>query len=219
MKFIAKGPEPELLLAFKRGESSNWVPSFAALSDQTETKRELKEALLSEQGFLCCYCCGVIDAATSHFEHFWCQVDFPEMDLDYPNLLASCTVEGKDRHCGAKKANAMLEVSPIEFGCEERFVFDLQGGISATSEDSGAEGAIRILGLGNRLLRESRRQAISAFTEGIDELSQEDLERLVEGLCERDSQGRYTAYQPSVVQVLVREFLRSPRKPIHSMST
>jgi uncharacterized protein (TIGR02646 family) len=203
VKHIAKGSEPEFLLEFKRGESPDWQPSYAALGDDVRVRNELKAALLAEQGWLCCYCCQRIEAVTSHFEHLLPQEGNPQLDLEYSNLLASCSSEGPHRHCGARKGNRKIEITPLQPDCEEHFNFDLLGAVAANPTSlSRAEKTIEILGLNQPLLRESRRQAIVGFTENIDQLSNSEIGKLIRHLNRRDTDGKFEPYQPAIVQAL-----------------
>lgn len=40
-------------------------------ADGALRRKRLKEELLKEQGYLCCYCMARIQPETSHIEHFW----------------------------------------------------------------------------------------------------------------------------------------------------
>ena len=47
-----------------------------------------------------------ISLDSSHIEHFWPKTFFPQIDLDYNNMFASCNgdgIIGIDGHCGHKK--------------------------------------------------------------------------------------------------------------------
>lgn len=198
MKRIQKRAEPSALTEFRVGQSPDWKASFSALDAATKTA--LKSALLDEQGHVCCYCCGRIDEKASHIEHYLSQDSYPDLDLDYGNLLASCNSQGRDRHCGARKGNQRIEVSPLEDDCEIQFRFGLDGGIAGAASE--ARIAIERLGLDTRLLKENRRQAIGVFTEEIDQLPSRSIQALAEGLRKRDSSGKYEAYLPAILQAL-----------------
>lgn len=203
MKHIAKGSEPEFFLEFKQGESPDWQPSYAALCDDVRVRKELKEALIAEQGWLCCYCCRRIEAVTSHFEHLSSQDENPQLDLEYSNLLASCDSEGPHRHCGARKSNRRIEITPLQPDCEKYFSFDLLGSVAANPPSSSrAEATIELLGLNQPLLRESRRQSIVGFTDNIDQLSNIEIETLMRNLEQRDFNGKFEPFQPAILQAL-----------------
>ena len=55
-------------------------------------KDELRRALVTEQRGLCCYCMGRIRAerTSMKIEHWRSQARYPDQQLNYRNLLASC---------------------------------------------------------------------------------------------------------------------------------
>lgn len=87
-------------------ENEDWKPSWDGL--RAPEKSELHEALLREQDFICCYCGMRINRETSHIEHLKPRTTYPELALEYSNLLASCQGESEEPppepvHCGHKK--------------------------------------------------------------------------------------------------------------------
>ncbi|MEB3174076.1 MAG: retron system putative HNH endonuclease, partial [Cyanobacteriota bacterium] len=98
MKYIQKQAEPLELIQFKNQINDNWKPNYADLY-----KPPIKQALMQEQGFICCYCEQRLDPEDCHIEHFQPQSD-PSVDpLDFSNMLCSCQNQmqkGEPRHCG-----------------------------------------------------------------------------------------------------------------------
>jgi len=114
MKHIRKKNEPETLRVYREttdGASYDGLPG--------DTKRELKLALLEEQGFLCAYCMkplapksknvegdvlsGVFDKEIT-IEHIYpralCQTQMQHRQLDYKNLVAVCDGNSEGEfHC------------------------------------------------------------------------------------------------------------------------
>jgi uncharacterized protein (TIGR02646 family) len=88
MKFIRKQEEPANFTTWKQQASAEWQPNWDNF--QKPEKVEVHEALLTEQGHICCYCGQRIARAESHIEHFRPRTSFPELTLNYNNLLASC---------------------------------------------------------------------------------------------------------------------------------
>ena len=91
MKQIFKNKEPNSLIEH-RAKGGN----FNDLK-----KDELRECLLNEQGYICCYCMKRIpqklkpEEIEKHtpdckIEHFKCQSGNPDLTLNYQNLLISC---------------------------------------------------------------------------------------------------------------------------------
>ena len=52
MKQIIKQKEPQAFSEWKAQANENWEPSYAELSGSI--KQEVKQALMAEQGYICC---------------------------------------------------------------------------------------------------------------------------------------------------------------------
>ena len=91
MKKIVKNREPNSLTRHRsqRGNFDN-LP--------TNDKNELRDSLLREQGYICCYCMKRIpekndlnlDEHGCKIEHFKCQNKNSNLELVYSNLMISC---------------------------------------------------------------------------------------------------------------------------------
>jgi len=192
MKYIEKVPEPEALAQWKALSCDDWKPTYDSMG--SPLKNSVKEALMKEQGFLCCYCERRLIFEDSHIEHLRPQSDNTVDPLDYSNLLCSCQNrlnKGEPRHCGNLKENwfdAELLISPLESDCENRFTFTADGGIrSALPGDSAACASIKKLGLGIPKLNDLRKKAVEPF---IDEtLDEQELKMFITGYLEKDPQG------------------------------
>lgn len=172
MKYIVKQSEPAGFTAWKIQKNANWQPEYSNMP--TDIKQQLKNALLDEQGWICCYCEQEITPDDSHIEHFRPQSDPNCNPLDYSNLLGSCQKQrrkGEPLHCGNLKADWFdrnLLVSPLDPSCESRFVFLFNGEIQAKDiNDQAAEETIQRLGLNIPKLIEKRKKVIEVF---LDEL-------------------------------------------------
>ena len=103
MRAIAKGPEPRSLAEHRaRGETYN----------NYRNRDELRNALADEQRGLCCYCMGRIRPSRDaiKIEHWQCQANFPEVQLNYRNLLGTCL--GGKRNGGAFSTATLGRVMP-----------------------------------------------------------------------------------------------------------
>lgn len=154
MKHIVKNPEPSGLGAFKAKANPDWQPSFDAMSGTL--KRTLHDALVNEQGWICCYCNQRIDRSSSHIEHLRPGSRFPADDLTYENLLASCPRDdqpGEPLHCGKLKGDwfdASRLISPLQPDCETRFRFTADGEVRPADGDPAAQETVQRLGLNLR---------------------------------------------------------------------
>ena len=162
MKQINKLNEPNSLVEHRAKEHSNFdnIP--------LKIKEQLKENLLSEQGFICCYCMKRIpenNPPNLKVEHFSCQADNHHLQLTYSNLFASCTGnEGQTKikqTCDSKKANSVLTINPIYNppNCETLFKFNSEGEISSLIENADINRQINeVLNLNMQTLKDNRRE-------------------------------------------------------------
>lgn len=205
MRHIVKGEEPSDLTCWKQ----QWlaVKGEPYIFDYFvgQARQKTKEALLQEQGFLCCYCMARIDMNTSHFEHFIPQTKQPDMPhdiiMDYHNLFLSCNGESGDgRHCGHRKDNTVLppELSPEAPGIESHFSYSLDGYI--VGKDSYGELAISTLKLNNYHLRQHRSMAIQTILAQI--IGPEDPVNLIAMLDQRDPGGAFLPFCNAVIWAL-----------------
>ena len=103
MKFILKESEP---IAWKNFRNTEGV-EFRAI-------KELKNALLNEQGHLCCYCMSRIYFESMKAEH-WSPRSNIQLVFDYNNLLAACTGNFcTGNHCDTLKADIVISIKPTD---------------------------------------------------------------------------------------------------------
>ena len=163
MRHYSKRAAPASFVTWKDKANADWQPSYGSL--QNPEKRVLQQALLDEQGQLCCYCGRSITLADSHIEHFRSQEQREDLALDFENLLASCireTEPGAPLHCGHAKGHdfdEVLHVSPLDPTCEGRFGYLLTGAI--VSKDAGASYMTALLKLDIEFLRNRRGEALA----------------------------------------------------------
>jgi len=201
MKYIVKQGEPVAFSDWKALANDDWQPTYNDLSGVE--KRDVKAALMAEQGHICCYCERRLIDSDSHIEHFQPQSD-PAFDpLDFDNLLCSCQNQikkGEPRHCGNLKDDwfdSVLLVSPFDPGCEERFAHTGDGLIKPASEhDQGAAETIKKLGLDLPKLNALREKAIEPFLD--DQMSEDDMRAFVSGYLKKDAQGRYGEFWTTI---------------------
>ncbi len=152
MKHIIKQEEPEDFTKWKALKNDEWSPTYSKLSG--DIKSIVKTALMTEQGYLCCYCERRLTDNDAHVEHFRPQHNKSFDSLDFSNMLCSCQNQlkkGEPRHCGNLKDDWFDEellISPLDPECESRFAFTGDGYISsAQSTDSATTETIVRLGL------------------------------------------------------------------------
>lgn len=143
MKHIVKQVEPQSIIDWKNLVNDDWQPSWDNLMNPE--KKYLKESLVEEQGYICCYCQQRIDSSTkTEIEHITTREECTRLGnealkIEYTNLIASC--EGNQppsrhsqieeyRHCNNFRSNKDLPISPLHGNCESNFLYDFTGNVS-----------------------------------------------------------------------------------------
>lgn len=219
MKYIKKGEEPESFTDWKQLENEDWKPTWRILSKPQKT--DVHEALLREQGYICCYCGMRIKKESSHIEHLKPRKSYPDLALDYTNLIASCPGEGEEKetesllllseHCGHKKLDWYdpdLMVSPLELDCADYFSYTAFGEIRATKDPvmrPAAQETIQRLGLNNSTLETSRRKQIQILLPLLEGLTKAEVQQLAHGYEQMDAEGKYVRFCGAIIAYLLKE--------------
>ena len=186
MRRVIKNGEPGSIRAWKDLENEDWSASYGVL--QNPQKADLHIALIREQQGLCCYCGREIVQNDSHIEHFRPQHRYPDLDLNYSNLFASCiriTMQGIPSHCGHAKDNWFDEaavISPLDVDCEERFNYLADGVVVPTAgNDISAETMIERLALNIPYLKNRREATIAGMFDDdfIETATDDELQELM----------------------------------------
>lgn len=192
MKHINKNTEPIEFTEWKKQANEDWQPTFENLSGNE--KKAVYKSLKKEQGYICCYCERELLNNDFHIEHFKPKDKnkFPELELEYSNLLCSCQnnlKKGDPRHCGNLKENWFNEellISPLELTCESKFKYTFDGHIKANiKDDIKAKTTIEKLGLDIGKLVDMREKAIEPFLD--ETLSEDDLEKFTKSFLTKEN--------------------------------
>jgi uncharacterized protein (TIGR02646 family) len=163
MKQIIKISEPHSLIEYRAKQYS----TFDSLPQNT--KQELRESLLNEQGYICGYCMKRIPEKNGmKIEHYKCKSQRPELQLMYFNLLGTCLGnEGKPQQlqtCDTRKGNdTTLSIDPLNAqNCALLFKYNANGEISSITDDVEINRQLNdILNLNMQTLKENRKQVYS----------------------------------------------------------
>lgn len=201
MKHVSKGsPAPEFE-TWKVSDDPNWAPCYGDL--QNPQKRTLHESLLSEQGWVCCYCGRQIDLHDSHIEHFRPQERYASLALSYENLHASCireTQPGMPLHCGHAKGagfDEALQISPLNAHYESRFTYTLDGSIiPSEATDAQAAYMVELLQLDIAFLRNRREAEVHSVFDPtfLETVTMQELEKLRDSYRARGAQGKAQSF-------------------------
>jgi uncharacterized protein (TIGR02646 family) len=226
MKYIQKGHEPAKFSDWKAQANENWQPTWDTL--RGSEKSDVHQALLQEQGYICCYCGMRINLTTSHIEHFKPRKHFPDLALDYNNFLSSCPGEGQDnaegalqkpglnqpespilgKHCGHQKSSwydPALTVSPQDPNCADHFRYTGLGEILPVADplsNAAAQETIKQLRLDHPKLEASRRSALQGIVSALDDLSNVELQKLANAYEKPDPEGKYVRFYGAVSYLL-----------------
>lgn len=130
MKWIEKkiSNEPKSLRLHRQKPFCNY--------ENYSEKDELRETLLQEQGYICCYCMSRIQAPNFEkmkIEHWKPQHKFKEDQLNYSNLLASCRgnewSDLKNFHCDMHKGEYYITLNPMDKNMVEKITYGRLGNI------------------------------------------------------------------------------------------
>ena len=212
MKYIQKGKEPQIFSDWKAIQKP--VGNYHYKHFLNPERKAVHISLLSEQGYICCYCCNKVDQSNSHIEHLDPQSKTDaELSVEYTNMLASC---GRDtnkpeyrwsEYCGNKKGDLAIGVSPLQANCEEFFDYSSTGEILPTANNlahqKDAQTTINVLGLNHYDLTQGRIQALEAL-QGI--ITQEEAELLAQVCQQMNVQGRYQPFCNAVLYFLKNYF-------------
>ena len=196
MKCVKKGPPPAIFDEWKAKANADWVPTYKGL--QKPEKPALHMALLSEQGWVCCYCGREVSVLDSHIEHFRPQTVYEDLALNYENLFASCireTAPGMPLHCGHAKGDDFDEeryISPLDPTCEWRFLYTLLGEVSpADLADERAAYMVDLVQLDIQFLRNRREEALQRTFDAdfLASVTDDELRKLQDAFQRRDDAG------------------------------
>lgn len=170
MKYIAKGASPQEFEDWKGLQNEDWIPTWNNF--RNPEKSIVRESLLNEQGYICCYCGGRIrNNHTTEIEHLKPRSICTEHEkLNYGNLLASCN-GGRLRNkasvelsCNARRGDNILNINPLESNCEERFLYTASGEIIPKVEgDREVSEAIDTLGLNIQRIKNRRKAVLKSY--------------------------------------------------------
>ncbi|MDO8609394.1 MAG: retron system putative HNH endonuclease [bacterium] len=201
MKHIIKGDEPQSFTIWKALQNDDWQPTYDNLSGQE--KKDVKDALIQEQGTICCYCETKLTYNDSHIEHLVPQSNNEEGRLDFANMLCSCQQQlerGEPLHCGNSKGDDIISITPLILDCESKFTYTEDGYIGYI--DTASKQTIKHLQLDIDKLNKLRKNAINSvmYHDPIEQdtfLTEEEIKIFVEGYLKKKD-GSYNEFYTTI---------------------
>lgn len=181
MILINKGKEPKSLLEFRLSGGTDYE------SLPKNVKEDIVESLLLEQGHLCAYCMRRIPDTSEEgkkktvtgvqIEHIAPRSLYPELQLDYHNMIAVCPGVTKDEnHCDAsREEKTELALNPLDLRLEQSISYKfLDGTIESSNPDwnSDLNGQDR-LNLNHPSLKSYRKSSLDGMLEGYKKLKKD----------------------------------------------
>jgi uncharacterized protein (TIGR02646 family) len=233
MRYIKKNRELSSLTQYRKTADTRSKTVF----DDYPDKEILRQALLEEQGYLCCYCLrrvtGKSDRLTgkldTRIEHWAPQSIYngtqgkADLRLSYRNLLAACNgnedSELKEYHCDVLKGNQEITLNPTQKNCESKFYYSISGEIcsrdSQIQHELGTVDSKGVLNLNSQIFRENRSAALMAT---ITKLKQQAptgnwstalLEKAIKKVSQRNPDNAHLEYFPFIVFHLEKRLARA----------
>ena len=214
MKHIVKDQNTPDFDEWKASANEDWQPTYKNLVDPE--KKEVKDSLMKEQGYICCYCERRLTDDDTHIEHFNPQSNNAVNPLDYANILCSCQnrlEQGEPRHCGHLKGDWFdnrLLVSPLDPDCEGHFAYTADGKIQpARKSDDAARMTIEKLGLNINRLIALRKKAIEPFLD--EDLSEQERSQFVSGYLRRNTGGMFEEFWTTINYIFMQNVYNNER--------
>jgi uncharacterized protein (TIGR02646 family) len=230
MKKIIKNPDPSVIQELLNFIQSEKTASIIPIYENFRKKNELRESLLKEQGYICCFCMQRIKDSneTTKIAHIFPQnpildedkqkVEKENLDLDYYNMLAACD-GGKGQsphlqHCDTKQGNAILKINPANptKNCEELINYRSSGEIYSNNSDIDYD-LREVLNLNLDAIKQARKEAYSAIIKTLESKypNRSWSKRSIENEIKNYSQlkkGRYAPYCQYVIYFLEKKLLQ-----------
>jgi uncharacterized protein (TIGR02646 family) len=194
MKFIHKGKEPKAWKDYRETEGA----AFRAIN-------ELQNALLEDQGYLCCYCMSQINKENMKVEH-WKPRRYTSFIFDFDNLFAAC--KGNfctDKHCDTKKDEDEIIIHPADLvnNCETIIGYSLATG-KITYPIAYKRDIETILNLNNKVLISNRLAALSAVMSvlNIKNFNKAFIQKQIIKFENTNAEGKFEPYCQIVLKLL-----------------
>ena len=176
-------------------------PSSKTFDPQAQNlKQQVKKLLLSEQGYICCYCESRITEEKSHIEHLQPRSLFPTLKEEYSNLFCSCKYNNS---CGNTKGNSIIKVFPLQKTCGDVFEYKDNGKIEGIGTD--AVDTINVLRLDCEKLNATRYEMVYVFLNEMSNVTPIEFDMWIDDYLKPDANGHFRPFW-STVKSMAKEY-------------
>ncbi len=183
-------------------------------------KKDIRESLLKEQGYICAYCMQRIKEEfragkpLATIEHYEPQsADSSEdLRLNFRNMLAVCTGNGgfaEDLlHCDKSRGNTPLTIDPRQKKCEKHIRYTSSGTIYSDQEDINTD-LHETLNLNTFYLKNGRKVAIELAKKQLKSWNEGDIKRAIKKWEQLNKKGQFKPFCQAAIYYLKKK-LSSP---------
>jgi uncharacterized protein (TIGR02646 family) len=197
MKKIIKQSEPRSLVEHRSQANANY--------ENYPDKDKLRESLLKEQGYICCYCMSRIKLDEMKIEHWQPQTKYTSRQLDYKNLLGACMgnqgARPQNQHCDTRKGDNEITINPIEGDKNYENLIKYRPDGKIYSDDLSINHDLsETLNLNLGFLKKNRKDALDVVIRKLDEKfsnktwAKITVQREIDKLNTKDENGFYDVY-------------------------
>lgn len=226
MKLIVKNEEPEEWKEFRQTEEVGY-----------EAKPCLRQSLYKEQGGICAYCMqrledelsvtapikvittkgGKTERVENKVEHIKCRDAYPELQLDYSNMVMCCfgktMKDGEHKFCDKAKGNQDISFTPFDANFINTLSYKNYTGAIKSSNPIWNKELNDTLNLNDSLLMLNRKAVLKGLRQSLDAKKWKcsEIKRQIEIWDHKDAQGLFKPYCGMVVWYLKKK-LNQARK-------
>lgn len=204
---INKGNEPKALKKAVKGGAKEYEKDLSQ-----DVKDKLRNKLLTDQGYICCYCLKSIPEKLlpkSKIEHFKCRDKYKSLEVDYSNLFIACNGIGNGglKTCDTLKDKSDINSFTLTNTNFERLIKYGKDG-SILSIDTNIDKDLNdILGLNEGNLKAARYNmylAIQGIKKRLEKGGNYQLQinKQIDNWGKRDSSGKFKAFHAVAIYYL-----------------
>lgn len=208
----------------KRHPPASWekhAKSGGAYKDFTDTD-PAREALLKEQGYLCCFCMVRIGRGKMKIAHLNPQSKDPTHTMDWQNVAGACKGGDGERnavkHCDTAQGNTPIKVNPIDQdqNCEKLIQYLMDGHICSNDPEIDRD-LDKTLNLNHFALKLYRKGTLDALMARLTKLhgrgywQEHELQEELKAWRKRDKNGMLKEYCQVGIYWLEKKLARRER--------
>jgi|GEM_PF-6941445 len=218
MRYIKKSKEPQSLITFKSIQVKNFTPTFEVLPPHVI--QDIFNALMQDQGQLCCYCMGEITGETARLVQF---IPSEEEALLYTNLFLACnhsnSLAPPHQHCYIKKGTDLIPKYIADTECASHFRYNTLGEIVPAGEfrtirkcvdnyrkltpvQQAVLSAIDILNLNAERLCDQRKAIYTQIASLFNKAKKEQIGEAIKKFGQKDKQGKLKRFCEVIIYYL-----------------